>query len=237
MRISGFTLLLISLLACKDNADKRTAQPAEEPTSQSNQASGRCSRAVNDAGEDYRKGNYTFHSLEFLPTENSYLDVLQQRYHIHWQFVADMVAGGYYSCYDSAMVILLKQKYGHAFLKKAHQQADSLDETGTWNGGAHFAGGDEKMQQFLYQQVNWEKAPPIKSGSSRVFISFQIDSTGLLREVKVNRGIADAYDKEALRVVQHMPRWTPAYRQGHPNATAWVMPVDFSEERFRKYKR
>ncbi|MBK9318865.1 MAG: hypothetical protein IPM91_08640 [Bacteroidetes bacterium] len=80
-----------------------------------------CNKAKVNALKDFEEGNYIFHSLEFQPTESAYLFVLREDYNIQWRFIdPDFV--DYYNCYDSAMTLNLKEKYGHDFLKKQRQR-------------------------------------------------------------------------------------------------------------------
>ena len=44
---------------------------------------------------------------------------------------------------------------------------------------------------------------------------------------RVVRGISDALNKEALRVIRSLPQWTPGYSNGKPVHTRYTYPVTF----------
>lgn len=47
----------------------------------------------------------------------------------------------------------------------------------------------------------------------KVFIQFVIERDGSITDVKVARGVDASLDKEAVRVVQSMPKWKPESRE------------------------
>ena len=63
--------------------------------------------------------------------------------------------------------------------------------------------------------------------SGTVIVSFVIDEEGRVTQPKVSKGIAEAFDAEAIRLVKEMPRWTPMMKDGKPVASTYVVYVDF----------
>jgi TonB family protein len=61
-----------------------------------------------------------------------------------------------------------------------------------------------------------------------VWISFIVDSTGFVRDAKVEKGFDPECDAEALRVVRTMPRWKPATISGMTVPVKYTMPVKFT---------
>lgn len=60
-----------------------------------------------------------------------------------------------------------------------------------------------------YLELNTQsfKTDPARIGS--VLVSFQVSPEGKLTNVKVIRGLNEVYDREALRIIQNGPEWTP----------------------------
>ena len=56
---------------------------------------------------------------------------------------------------------------------------------------------------------------------------FTVDAEGMVREAKIRRGLGQGCDEEALRLVQHMPRWEPATLNGNPIASGRTLRVEF----------
>ena len=61
----------------------------------------------------------------------------------------------------------------------------------------------------------------------RVFVQFSINSTGQIGDVKVVKGVDDALDKEALRVVNNSPYWEPGYQYFIPVKVQFTFPFVF----------
>ena len=59
----------------------------------------------------------------------------------------------------------------------------------------------------------------------RVTLKFTIGSDGVLRDVKVLRGVREDLDAEAVRVISASPRWAPGEQDGKPVAVTFVFPV------------
>lgn len=93
-----------------------------------------------------------------------------------------------------------------------------------------YPGGFGKMESYL-RQINYPKVAAENRVRGRVLISFLIDSTGQLSNIKVLKGLGYGCDEEALRAVRHMPHWKPATRDGKAIATTFALPILFSPEK------
>ncbi|MET4104847.1 energy transducer TonB [Hymenobacter sp. UYP22] len=191
------------------------------------QAPDTCTQAAAAARRDFAARRYELHSIETLPVENAYHDVLRMDYNIQWSFVGEDGPGSYWQCYDSALWPLLEQKYGAGFGAHVSHKADSLDKTGRWNRYPEFPGGTEAMFLFFQRSINWQTAKP---NGKRVFMGFTIQANGQVTNVVLMKGIGNPYDNEALRVVRQMPRWKPAYRQGQACPIQFTVPVKFERQ-------
>ncbi|MCB0533188.1 MAG: energy transducer TonB [Lewinellaceae bacterium] len=63
-----------------------------------------------------------------------------------------------------------------------------------------------------------------------VALTFVVDKDGRVREVNVLKDIGGSCGKEALRVVETMPRWLPGEANGHPVKVRFTLPVRFRLE-------
>jgi len=182
-----------------------------------------CQKAIDRAFLDFNKSEFSFHSAEFLPTENTYIFVLNKNYKINWYFTDSL---DYYKCYDSEMTRLLEQKYGNGFLKKADYIADSLSKTPNWNRDIEFPGGHSALFEFLSSNL-LRKAIKIDSVTtpSRILIQFEIDTKGRVVNPLVLRGENKYINKQVIKVINQMPNWIPAYLYGKPIMQRWTMPI------------
>ena len=58
-------------------------------------------------------------------------------------------------------------------------------------------------------------------------MSFVVDKDGKTTDAKVVRSISPTIDKEAMRLIEVMPRWTPRKKDGLPVAVRFTLPMTF----------
>ncbi|MDC3050228.1 energy transducer TonB [Flavobacteriales bacterium] len=84
-----------------------------------------------------------------------------------------------------------------------------------------------KIMQFIARKT---KYPPIAKENNitgRVFVSFVVDKTGIVTNVKILRGVDKYLDAEALRVVSSLPRFTPGKQRGKSVKVQYNVPISF----------
>lgn len=182
-----------------------------------------CQLASNQAQIDFEYSNYSFHSLEFLPVENTYTYVLNKYYNIKWYFTDDI---DYYDCYDSVMTINLEDKYGNDFLDNARLLADSLEQTDNWISDAEYVGGRQKLMNFILSRL--ETAPKdLNDGiKTKLIIEVEIDTSGKAINPIIRRGIGEETDKKVIEIINQMPNWKPAYLYGQPIRQKYYIPLN-----------
>ena len=91
-----------------------------------------------------------------------------------------------------------------------------------------FNGGDvNEFSKWVAQNMRYPEEAIKKKLSGRVMVSFVVGSDGVIRNVKVLRGVDPILDEEAVRVVSSSPKWTPATKDGKPIAINFTFPVVF----------
>ena len=61
----------------------------------------------------------------------------------------------------------------------------------------------------------------------RVTVSFIVEKDGRVSNVRLLRSVQPSLDKEAIRVVKSMPKWTPGKQNGKPVRVRFNLPVMF----------
>ena len=61
----------------------------------------------------------------------------------------------------------------------------------------------------------------------RVVGGFVVERDGSITDVKVLRSVDPSLDREAMRVVKSMPRWTPGKQNGSAVRVKYQVPVTF----------
>lgn len=92
---------------------------------------------------------------------------------------------------------------------------------------ADFPGGMTKLMQWLSDNVVYPKEAEKAGIQGRVIIRFIIEADGTVTDPQIVKGVARELDKEAIRVVRSMPKWTPAQNGGKDVASYFTMPINF----------
>lgn len=90
-----------------------------------------------------------------------------------------------------------------------------------------FKGGEIELLRFLAKNTIYPKVAIENMIEGRVYVSFVINETGKVTDVKLLRGTDLLLDQEALRVVSCMPDWTPGKQRGKPVKVTYQVPINF----------
>jgi TonB family protein len=82
-----------------------------------------------------------------------------------------------------------------------------------------FPGGYPAMKKYLETKSKFPAEAAQKGVNSYIEVSFYVTESGALKNVKIGKGIDPASDKEALRLVNSMPKWIPFVKEGKPTET------------------
>lgn len=90
-----------------------------------------------------------------------------------------------------------------------------------------FPGGVEALYNFLGSEIKYPAQARDASVQGKVHVSFVVGEDGMLRDIKILRGIGAGCDDEALRVIGEMPKWNPGKQRGRNVAVQFGLPINF----------
>lgn len=90
-----------------------------------------------------------------------------------------------------------------------------------------FPGGISGLRTYLNQNIRYPAEAQENCVQGRVVVSFVVEKDGHISDVTVLRSVDPSLDKEAIRVVRNMPRWTPGKQGGEPVRVRYTIPVSF----------
>jgi len=90
-----------------------------------------------------------------------------------------------------------------------------------------FPGGNEAIPAYLAGQAKYPEVDYQIGIEGTVYLQFVVDENGQVGDVIVQRGVSNRLDREAMRVVQNMPRWKPGRQQGHAVPVYFQVKVKF----------
>ncbi|NMH28960.1 energy transducer TonB [Flavobacterium silvaticum] len=86
-----------------------------------------------------------------------------------------------------------------------------------------FPGGIQALYQYIGD--NFKKRTKDKG---KILLSFVVDQTGKVVDVKVLQGINPRLDKEAVRVLEKSPLWKPAMQKGRLVRCSYQIPIQLN---------
>ncbi len=92
---------------------------------------------------------------------------------------------------------------------------------------AAFPGGYNALFKFIDDNIQYTKEMEEICVSGRVVVSFTIERDGSVTNAKVFRSLHPLFDKEALRIVNLMPKWSPAKKNGETKKVTYNLPISF----------
>ncbi|MDE6008790.1 MAG: M56 family metallopeptidase [Muribaculaceae bacterium] len=93
-----------------------------------------------------------------------------------------------------------------------------------------FEGGVEKLYEFLAENMRYPETPEEEEGKiHKVYVYFDIDIHGNMKNVHVKKNPDSEYAQEAMRMIkQTSGKWKPAIKNGKPIETSLSLPFYFS---------
>ena len=90
-----------------------------------------------------------------------------------------------------------------------------------------FPGGNAAMMKFLGDNIKYPVIAQENGIQGRVITNFVVERDGSITDVQVVRGVDPSLDKEAIRVIQSMPKWKPGKQRGSAVRVRFTLPVVF----------
>ena len=90
-----------------------------------------------------------------------------------------------------------------------------------------FPGGDAELLKFISKSIRYPVIAQENGIQGRVICSFVVNRDGSIVDAQVLRGVDPSLDKEALRVINSMPKWSPGKQRGKPVRVKYTVPITF----------
>lgn len=90
-----------------------------------------------------------------------------------------------------------------------------------------FPGGQIAMLQYIMKNIKYPEQAMKEGIQGRVAVRFIVEKDGSISDVKPILSVHPLLNKEAVRVVESMPKWTPGKQNGKPVRVRFNLPVMF----------
>ena len=91
-----------------------------------------------------------------------------------------------------------------------------------------FPGGSNGLMTYLRNNIIYPQEARDANIQGKCFVTFVVDSNGMIKDARVQKSSGnEVLDKESVRVVESMPRWTPGKQNGKNVAVQYTQPIMF----------
>ncbi|MBN2484650.1 MAG: TonB family protein [Bacteroidales bacterium] len=91
-----------------------------------------------------------------------------------------------------------------------------------------FPGGMEALMRYVQNNLVYPQEAADEQAGGKVVVSFVVNNEGFVTEAKIEKGVSEVLDNEALRVVNLMPKWSPGKNRGKTVNVQFTLPIMFS---------
>ena len=90
-----------------------------------------------------------------------------------------------------------------------------------------FPGGPAALMAYLSKNIRYPTIAQENGTQGRVIVQFVVNKDGSIVDATVVRSVDPYLDKEALRVINGMPKWKPGMQRNKPVRVKYTVPVMF----------
>ncbi|WP_423130360.1 energy transducer TonB [Gaoshiqia sp. Z1-71] len=90
-----------------------------------------------------------------------------------------------------------------------------------------FPGGELALRKFIANAIKYPVIAQENGIQGRVYVNFVVDRDGSVTNARIARGVDASLDKEALRVVNSLPKWKPGMQRGKAVKVSYTVPISF----------
>ncbi len=90
-----------------------------------------------------------------------------------------------------------------------------------------FPGGQQALTEYLASSIRYPVIAQENGIQGRVYIQFVVNQDGAVTNATILRGVDPSLDREALRVVEAMPKWKPGRQRNRPVRVSYTVPINF----------
>ena len=90
-----------------------------------------------------------------------------------------------------------------------------------------YPGGQIAMMKYIMENMKYPEQAMKEGIQGRVAVRFIVEKDGSISNVRPIHSVHTLLDKEAVRVVKSMPKWSPGKQNGKPVRVQLIVPIMF----------
>jgi TonB family protein len=91
-----------------------------------------------------------------------------------------------------------------------------------------FQGGNEELGNYISKAVKYPEIAKRAGIQGKVLVSFVVSKDGIVKDVKLEKGIGSGCDEMAVEAVKKMPTWIPGKDKGAAVDVKMTLPISFA---------
>jgi TonB family protein len=91
-----------------------------------------------------------------------------------------------------------------------------------------FPGGELALRKYISNNIEYPQVAQDNGIQGKVYVTFVVSKDGSVANARIARGVDPALDKEALRVVNSLPKWKPGKQRGENVNVSYTVPINFA---------
>jgi protein TonB len=90
-----------------------------------------------------------------------------------------------------------------------------------------FPGGEAALRAYIANQIKYPVIAQENGIQGKVYVTFVVGKDGAVSNATIARGVDPSLDKEAIRVVNTLPKWKPGKQRGKAVNVSYTVPINF----------
>jgi len=90
-----------------------------------------------------------------------------------------------------------------------------------------FPGGELALRKYISSHVKYPVIAQENGIQGKVYVTFVVGKDGKVYNAGIARGVDPSLNKEALRVVNSLPKWKPGKQRGKAVNVSYTVPINF----------
>jgi protein TonB len=119
------------------------------------------------------------------------------------------------------------QKNSRTKVTSPKPQDEEVPESAVVEVGATYPGGEAAILSHIAKNIKYPEIAIEREIQGVVTLRFKVEKDGSVSSVTVVGSLSPECDREAVRVVKTLHRFTPAKQQGQPVAVWYTLPVRY----------
>jgi TonB family protein len=125
-------------------------------------------------------------------------------------------------------ILVLKESYSNGdFINGVRYYNDKEIAYDKFEIQAEFPGGMSELYKFLNKNIRYPAYTRRYGINGKVIVQFVVEKDGSLSNVEIIKSLHESVDGESLRLVNMMPKWSPALQRGLPVKAKFVLPMTY----------